>query len=962
MAERAVYRVLLLGDFAYGESYPNAGARIVSERGYEAPTERIKPFIQSADSFLLNLETPVATEADYPSPFADDKQWVHWADPSQTPPALAKLGVDAVALANNHTFDLGRNGLLATFKNLRNAGIPYFGAGEDRDEAERPFVIQLPEAVGGGEIAFYSAFQWSKRADEKFEAFAKAHQAGSARISSNNVPRPTDYQSRPDTLNVAFPHWGPNYKWKTDRQVAIAENLVNNGYDLVIGHGSHAMQEIEYVSGKPVIYSIGNGTFLSSGRWAKYERETGIMPFSFWTVLEVENDSSGERRIRVKLYPVDSNNRKTDFCAGPVSESDFARAVGALRNRASRDTVPFDIGRDGLGRHLSFNVASWSPGQAPMPVVYPPGTGSESWFASVEGPGVQRVGYRKWLQSIALSRGVDGWVRNYGSDSVRCVLKGSPAAIREVIAQLHEGPESAEVSRVNLRRSTKVPRSGFRIRSSATTQAAATRRPARPESSGATLREIGDAIGGQWTGNPELDTRVYEGNFRLNRVPADSLFFVMDPISLQSKKWRRSTRQLDLTIPEIVKRAAARGALAAVATEPVPGAEIPVLVVDEARLAMFRFARWVRDRYDGTLVGVTGTVGKSTTTSLLSHVLAGTKDVHRTDSNWNTAVGVANTLNGTLRGPEATVIEVAISSFVRVPEHSAGEVVRPDIAIVTAIGAAHRDVAPTIEDTARIKGQIVANLRPGGTAVLTADTSQLQQLRDFAVEAGAGDVRTFGRADESDYRLDDWDLTASGMRVKATVEGAQLEYEMTSAGEGMALNSLGVLAASRAAGLGIDEAVSRIASYQANVHVSEVHELSVEGGTALVIDDSTNATVMSMRAAFQLLGKMSKQRGGRAVAALGQINYLWEQASGLHASLAQPLKEAGVELVLTTGNDMEQLRAELGDELCGSHADTPEELVDDLRGVLRPNDVLLIKGSSVDTGFRSVATALLNGK
>src|SRR5699024_3196817 len=256
----------------------------------------------------------------------------------------------------------------------------------------------------------------------------------------------------------------------------------------------------------------------------------------------------------------------------------------------------------------------------------------------------------------------------------------------------------------------------------------------------------------------------------------------------------------------------------------------------------------------------------------------------------------------------------------------------------------------------------VSGISPGGSVVLNADTPYLDLLTDLAKGAGAKRILTLGRTAGADLQLINWDFTATGMTIRAEVFGEEVSYTMSSAGEGLAINSLSSFAAASLLGLSNDEIRSGISAYEPIDHVSNLHEVDLPGGgNCVIIDDSTNATIMSMKAAFELLAQVKRSRGGRTIAALGQVNYLGDAAENLHATLAEPLKESGVEYVLTMGTGMDRLREELGDELCGPHADSPEEMVALVRRELRPSDILLLKGSNMGTGFRDVAKSLLSG-
>lgn len=372
VANDSTYRVLILGDFHYGESYGRAGAQILAREGYAFSTEYLQPFIDTSDAFILNLETPLAKEEEFPSPLRGRKSYIHWADPDGSGKALASLGVDAVSLANNHTVDLGHQALNASFDTLETLGIPWFGAGRTRSEAEGPYRLSLPEHVGGGVIGFYGSFQYSQSHDQEFQFYATDQSPGCAQISATSVVSPADHERRQDTFHLAFPHWGANYAWRTPGQKRLANQLTSAGYHLVLGHGSHAVQEIHRRGGQWVAYGIGNGNFQSGGRWKKFEERNGIVPFSFWTVLEVTRSESGNRRVSVNLYPVYSDNSATGFQPRPVSSEDFDLVTKALTERAEpTGSFPgehMSFSSDELGYCIRLEIADWPTGEVPIPL------------------------------------------------------------------------------------------------------------------------------------------------------------------------------------------------------------------------------------------------------------------------------------------------------------------------------------------------------------------------------------------------------------------------------------------------------------------------------------------------------------------------------------------------------------------------------------------------------------------
>ena len=255
------YRVLVLGDFHFGESYGSAGAKILREYGYSHSTVHLRPFVNASDSVVLNLETPLVDPVTVPSPYEGKKAYIHWGSIKETVAELQELKVDAVSLANNHTLDHGTAGLESTFHALKGGGIEWFGAGRNLDEARVPYRLTLPDRVGGGEIHFHGSFQYSSRYDRDYAFYASRSSPGCAPLSIGEVPSARAGSPRDDSLHVAFPHWGANYAWRSEKQYRLAHRFLRKDYDLVLGHGGHALQEVHRKLQRWVVFGIGNGNF-----------------------------------------------------------------------------------------------------------------------------------------------------------------------------------------------------------------------------------------------------------------------------------------------------------------------------------------------------------------------------------------------------------------------------------------------------------------------------------------------------------------------------------------------------------------------------------------------------------------------------------------------------------------------------------------------------------------------------
>lgn len=363
VAPYAPFRLLLLGDTAFGESYQARRAErgeenILQTRGYDDCLLLLEPLLQRADRVVANLETPVTLPGALgSSPLAGMKEYIHWADPELTPATLAKHGITAVSLANNHAMDYGPDGLSRTFSALRTHGIEYFGAGLDETVAARPLVIETSSGMSGPQIIIAAGFEYRRSYRDKYHFYARDEAPGvnnwSAKRAAAQIT--TLRKEYPDALLIAYPHWGRNYDWRRTRQADLGRGLIDAGADLVIGHGSHGLQEIEHYRGRLIIYSLGNFVFNSPGR---YEGKD-VPPYSLMAMLEVQLEGEGWG-CTLRLYPIFSDNRKSDYHPRPVTAAEFRSVRQLLEERSSMTGI--ETGEDGFGHYLEVNCTL-----APLP-------------------------------------------------------------------------------------------------------------------------------------------------------------------------------------------------------------------------------------------------------------------------------------------------------------------------------------------------------------------------------------------------------------------------------------------------------------------------------------------------------------------------------------------------------------------------------------------------------------------
>ena len=397
---------------------------------------------------------------------------------------------------------------------------------------------------------------------------------------------------------------------------------------------------------------------------------------------------------------------------------------------------------------------------------------------------------------------------------------------------------------------------------------------------------------------------------------------------------------------EFLSQAFERGAAAALVSRAPAGVPEgkPLLIVQDTMGGLRALAEAARDRNFGRLIGVTGSAGKTSVKEMLRAALAPCGQVHAAEASFNNHLGVPLTLAALPGTADYGVFEMGMSA--------AGEIdaltrlVRPHVAIVTTVAAAHLEFFDSVEAIAEAKAEIVRGLRKGGVAVLPADNAFFGLLADRAREHGVARIVSFGEAETADVRLTGYAWADGAARVRARVHDRNVVFTLHAPGRHQAVNALSVLAAAAAAGADLDQAILGLEGFRPGGGRGARHQVAFGGRRVTLIDEAYNANPASMRAALAVLGNEAPRGAGRRIAVLGEMRELGPDADALHTGLASAVQAAQAARVHTAGGHMQVLRDALPDAMRGAHAEQAASLADAVLAELEDGDVILFKGSN----------------
>lgn len=384
---------------------------------------------------------------------------------------------------------------------------------------------------------------------------------------------------------------------------------------------------------------------------------------------------------------------------------------------------------------------------------------------------------------------------------------------------------------------------------------------------------------------------------------------------------------------------------------------IPMIVVEDVLAALGKLGVASRERSRAQIVAVTGSVGKKTTKEMLRHVLAPSGKVHAAVASFNNHWGVPLTLARMPEEAQFGVFEIGMNHPDEI--RPLVKMVRPHVAIITTIAAAHLGHFRNLEEIAAAKAEIFEGVEPGGAAILNRDNKQFAFLEQRAQEVGVGRIYTFGQHAKADFRLADFEGNAQSSTVWATLSGETVEVEIGTPGRHIAENAMAALGACTLVGADLGKAVAALAELRPVKGRGEQHRLGIGEGILTLIDESYNANPASMRAAIALLAASEPVASGRRIAVLGDMLEMGEFSAKVHEELAGPILAAGIEHVWLAGAEMAVLRDALPESVHCEYRSTTEELRDFAVRAVKPGDVVMVK-SSLGIGFGKIVSALID--
>lgn len=449
-----------------------------------------------------------------------------------------------------------------------------------------------------------------------------------------------------------------------------------------------------------------------------------------------------------------------------------------------------------------------------------------------------------------------------------------------------------------------------------------------------TLENITNACHGTFHGDAALLTQEANGiTIDSRKVEKGDIFVAID-----GEKFNAHT-----FIPDTIEK----GALCVISQEDLGETPYPYILVTSTAQALLDTAKLYRDSFDVKVVGISGSVGKTSTKEMIASVLAEKYNVHKTQGNLNSESGLPLTVFQLQEEHEVSVLEMGVNHFGEMRKLST--VASPDVCVITNIGVAHLEFFKTQEGILKEKTEMFQDMKPGGSIIVNGDDPLLATLGPVK---GSQPIFYGTSSDCTIHAADIQPLGLKGSSCKIHTPNGDFVCTVPTPGLHMVSNALAGAAVGYVLGLTNEEIKNGIEHLPFIPGRNNI----IQTDKVIILDDCYNANPVSMKAAIDVLHIGI----GRKVAIVGNMGELGTNEKALHREVGSYLAETGVDVVCAVGDLAKEITAVI--EEMGAPVEThwfaeKEELISQLDAIIQPGDNILVKASN-SMRFPEIVNAL----
>lgn len=387
-----------------------------------------------------------------------------------------------------------------------------------------------------------------------------------------------------------------------------------------------------------------------------------------------------------------------------------------------------------------------------------------------------------------------------------------------------------------------------------------------------------------------------------------------------------------------VKSAFENGATLALVQREICNCSKNLVKVDSTYNGLLDLAKYNVARTNAKYIGVTGSIGKTTTKNLIYHLLSKTfpNEIYVTKKNFNSKIGLPICAACMPRNTKIGIFEMGISAPGDIKNLT--EIIEPNVSVITHICETHLEFFNSVWDIAKAKSEIMETKIPQHTVIIPADSAYADFLKHKARNLGAKNIFTFGFS-KSDAQIISQKQFEDRTEIIADVFGKEIRYCVNCHNDSVIPNSLAaILAAHATSEIDIQDLANNVENFSSANRRGEIFE---KNGVT-IIDDSYNACYTSVRSAIKSLSKYS----GRKILAIGDMKELGKNSRFFHENLSSTIDKFDVDLVFACGELARYLFENLREEKRGGWYENSQKLSEDIVSKIQKGDKILVKGSN----------------
>ena len=381
--------------------------------------------------------------------------------------------------------------------------------------------------------------------------------------------------------------------------------------------------------------------------------------------------------------------------------------------------------------------------------------------------------------------------------------------------------------------------------------------------------------------------------------------------------------------------------------------DVNIILVDNTVNALQQIASYKRSLYDIPVIGITGSVGKTSTKDIIASVMAKKFNVLKTLGNSNSQIGLPITLLR-LKDHNAMVIEMGMSQKGEISNLT--KITRPTVAVITNVGTAHIGNLGSRENILKAKLEILDGLKENGTLVINNDNDMLHNWYEEN-KHNKFNIITFGMENKSNIMPYDIVLSENGSTYKIDIDGITYNVKISVGGNHFVLNSLCAIAIGKLYDIKMEDILEGIANFELTKRRMQV-EKNKNGIT--IINDCYNANYDSMKAAIEYLGKIN---ANKRIAVLGDMLELGEFSKELHKKVGEEVAKNNIDILVTVGSLSKDIANKaIEDGMLAEKVfvcENNEEAIKVIEGISKEGDAILLKASN-GLNFQEIFNEILN--